>query len=64
MMKTLDDRVIETCQSLHDMDAEFSPSDVRDFLSRNPELRDADEAATAYCRAAAAYEYPDTHPGR
>ena len=62
---TSEDRfLIETCQSLHDMDAEFRPSDVRDFLSRNPELRDADEAAAAYCVAAAAYEYPDTHPGR
>jgi hypothetical protein len=62
---TADERfLIETCQSLNDMDADFRPSDVQDFLSRNPKLRDADEAATEFCRAAAAYEYPDTHPGR
>ena len=63
-MITIERFLIETCQALHDMDAEFRPSDVQDFLSRHPELRDADEAATAFCRAAAAYEYPDTHPGR
>lgn len=63
-MKPDDKFLIETCQSLTDMDATFRQRDVADFLSRNPELRDADEAATAFCRAAAAYEYPDTHPGR
>ena len=51
----------DVTEALTWMDADFRVRDVEDFLASRPDLTDATEAATEFCRAAARYEYPPTH---